>query len=68
MSQPSGTTDACHYLSNCRIWQEFKTNSKFFWIKQYCQGAKQSQCARAVAKNGCGSAADNLLPNGELLN
>jgi hypothetical protein len=67
MSQLTSASEPCANLANCKIWQEFRTNSKFFWIKQYCQGDKQEQCARAAAKKGCGQIPDNLLPNGELL-
>lgn len=67
MSQPGNAGESCAHLANCKIWKEFRTNTKYFWIKQYCQGHKQEECARASAKKeGC-QVRDNLLPNGELL-
>lgn len=68
MSQANSLNESCPHLANCKLWQEFKTNSKLFWIKQYCQGPKQSQCARATTKHSCGMVPDDLLPNGERLN
>lgn len=67
MSKIGSTNDSCGHLATCKIWQEFKTNSKYFWIKQYCQGPKRDQCARAAAKLSCNEAPDDLLPNGERL-
>lgn len=67
MTQSTNTESSCPSLAGCKIWPAFKTDGKFFWIKQYCQGPKQMRCARAVAKNGCGEIPDNLLPNGEML-
>ena len=68
MKESGVKNGACPNLAGCKIWHEFKTNGKFFWIKQYCEGGRQSECARAAAKKECGSVPDNLLPNGDLLN
>ncbi len=57
----------CQHLEKCEIWQRFSSNSKYFWIKQYCEGPKKRQCARAKCKEENGSVPCNLLPNGKLL-
>ncbi|HGX92465.1 MAG TPA: hypothetical protein ENK35_04030 [Candidatus Tenderia sp.] len=57
----------CPSLEKCQIWRDFSSNTKFFWIKQYCQGSKQQSCARAKCKRETGTVPANLLPNGSLL-
>lgn len=55
----------CEKLAKCPVWNKFNTNSKLFWIKSYCQGDKQSQCARKQwMSNKDTPPPENLLPNG----
>jgi hypothetical protein len=54
----------CEYLDKCPIWARFQSDIKKIWIKNYCQGEKQSRCARKnLSLEGTAVPAD-LLPNG----
>ncbi len=57
----------CEYLEHCVVWKRFNTDSKFVWIKRYCQGDKQSQCARKKLKADKAFVPEALLPSGEYL-
>lgn len=63
----SDNDQVCPDLTNCPTWEKFKTNSKTFWIKNYCQGPKQDVCARKQQKTQRAFIPDELLPNGEYL-
>lgn len=63
---PKNDSD-CEYLKHCVVWGRFNTQSKFFWIKSYCLGSKQAQCARKQKKHNNTYVPDNLLPNGDML-
>ena len=58
---------SCTFLPNCPVWDKFQTNSKFFWIKQYCEGPKQENCARRELATKGKDVPASLLPNGDLL-
>ena len=58
----------CEYLNNCVVWPRFHTDSKFVWIKTYCQGPKKDECARKKQKTQKAFIPDELLPNGAYLN
>jgi len=58
---------ACTFLSKCPVWSKFQTNSKFFWIKQYCEGPKQEHCARRKLAMESKNVPENMLPNGDTL-
>lgn len=57
----------CEYLAKCPMWARFGTNSKFVWIKRYCESGKQSECARKTLAARGQRVPDNLLPNGDHL-
>lgn len=61
------TNSECEYLKHCVVWKRFNTHSKFFWIKSYCLGDKQAECARKQKKIKNVLVPDNLLPNGDSL-
>lgn len=58
---------SCDFLEYCPVWKLFQTNSKLFWIQQYCQGPKQEECLRKQRVNQGIRVPDNMLPNGDLL-
>jgi hypothetical protein len=58
----------CQYLDGCPVFARFKQEGlKNIWIRHYCQGWKQEECARLKLRNQGEKVPDNLLPNGELL-
>lgn len=61
-------TNECDKLAKCPVWNKFNTNSKMVWIKSYCQGEKQSQCARKQWPQANSTPTpDDLLPNSTYL-
>lgn len=66
MNTPCDHPSKCGNLPECAsFWKSFKTNSKHFWIREYCEGGKQSLCARARLKAKGRIAPATLLPNGD---
>ncbi|HOQ51850.1 MAG TPA: hypothetical protein PK233_08470 [Candidatus Atribacteria bacterium] len=58
----------CPYLSGCPVFAMFKQEGlKNIWIRRYCQGEKQEECARLKMRNQGEKPPENLLPNGEFL-
>ena len=57
----------CEYLTRCVVWPRFHTDSKFVWIKSYCQGPKKDECVRKQRSMAGEKVPQNLLPNGEML-
>jgi hypothetical protein len=57
----------CEYLDSCPVWANLNSDIKYVWIKHYCTGDKQERCERKQAYQQSGSAPENLLPNGSLL-
>jgi len=62
------STADCQYLNGCPIFAQFKQEGlKNIWIRHYCQGWKQKECARLKMREQGETPPKNLLPNGEFL-
>lgn len=57
----------CPSLARCPIWEHFKSDIKYVWIKNYCQGDKQERCARKLLARQGEEVPLNLLPNNTML-
>ena len=56
----------CANLQNCPIFNKFKLEGlKNFWIRIYCKGSRQEECARKKMKSEEKDVPTNLLPNGD---
>lgn len=59
---------SCPYLNSCPVFSRFKqAGLKNVWIRFYCQGSKQKECARLKLREQGEEVPENLLPNGEFL-
>lgn len=58
---------SCPDLVKCVLWKNFKSGSKMFWQKRYCQGKKQHECVRMQMQSLGQEVPVNLLPNGSYL-
>ena len=56
----------CVYLSTCPIFARFQLESmKNMWIRLYCKGSKQDECARLVLRRKGEKPLVTMLPSGE---
>jgi hypothetical protein len=58
----------CEYLAGCPIFAQFKNEGvKNFWIRLYCKGPRQEDCARKSLKEAGEPVPKTMLPNGKHL-